>query len=287
MYSKTMAFLHGVVNSSAPAANPDDAVYANVVNVSSLFGIGITVFYTLFYLLLDARQFFPIIFGNLFIIPCYLIPISINRRGFFYLAKIAFFPIPFFQMVFDTGILGRDAGTHLFLLALPSLGLLMFKHEETRSTFLIAAISGLLFAACHYFFPAPRIPPYSGLVEATFFVFSISGMLGLQYLAIYIFSHRLKTTKDNLQVALDYMPGGMMALDQNQDVMLANSRINDLYNLPPDHIKEGNALREIIEQVLNNGGTNEAGDPFPVDGTLALFSGKDISSVVLNTWARC
>ena len=90
MLAKIVGFLQSVVNSSAPATNADDAVHANVVNVSSLFGIGITVFYTLMYIALDADLFFPIIFGNLFIIPCYLIPILINRKGFFSLAKIAF-----------------------------------------------------------------------------------------------------------------------------------------------------------------------------------------------------
>ena len=131
MVGRLMVYLQRVVNSSAPAANPDDAVHANVVNVCALFGIGITIYYTLFYLVLDAELFFPIILGNLFIIPLYLIPVAINRRGHFYLAKWAFFPIPFYQMVFDTGMLGRGAGTHLFLLALPSLG---FAHFQARGS---------------------------------------------------------------------------------------------------------------------------------------------------------
>jgi signal transduction histidine kinase/CheY-like chemotaxis protein len=281
MIGRLMVYLQRVVNSSAPAANPDDAVHANVVNVCALFGIGITIYYTLFYLVLDAELFFPIILGNLFIIPLYLIPVAINRRGHFYLAKWAFFPIPFYQMVFDTGMLGRGAGTHLFLLALPSLGLLIFKHEEVKSAVAVALISGLLFALTHYAFPTPFVPPYAEWMRLTFFGFSIIGMLGLQVLALVVFSRRLQSTKDNLQVALDHMPGGILAVNERHEVSFVNQMTNELYQLSAGHIRENNTLAHAMTSMFEAGARAESGEEFRLEDVVALFAASETSHLVV------
>lgn len=163
---------------------------------------------------------------------------------------------------------------------------MVFKHEELKSRIVVMLICGLLFALCHNLFTSHIVPDYPGFVDVMLFSFSVTGMLALQFVGIFSFSQRLNATKENLQVALDYMPGGMMAMDENKDVMLANTRVNELYDLPPDFVKEGIPLSEIVEQILENGGTNEAGEIFTVDGTLDRFSSKELSSVVINTGAN-
>jgi two-component system sensor histidine kinase/response regulator len=285
VFSKTMGYLHRIATSSAPAANPDDTVHATVVNVASMFGVGITIYYALFYLIVDAQTFSPIIIGDALIILMHTIAILANRRGRYYFAKVIFFTVTLSELVFDTGILGRAGGTHLFILAMPALGLLIFKHEELKSRVAVLLISGFLFALSHYLFTGPIIPGYPEFVDVMLFSFSVVGMLTLQFLALFIFSQRLKATRDNLQVALDYMPGGMMAMDGNQNLMLANEKMNELYGLPGGSIKEGAPLREVIELIDQQGGTNEAGERVPVDHTLERFSSGQASSVVVATGA--
>jgi two-component system sensor histidine kinase/response regulator len=283
MFAKTVDFLGRIATSSAPATNPDDTVHATVVNVASMFGVGITIYYALFYFIVDAQTFAPIIIGDTMVIFMHLIAIRANRRGRFYFAKIVFFTVTLSQLVFATCFLGRDGGTHLFILSMPALGLLIFGHEELKSRVGVMLICGLLFALCHYLFKHHIIPDYPDFVDVMLFSFSVTGMLALQFVGVFSFSQRLKATKENLQVALDYMPGGMMAMDANNDVMLANTRVNELYDLPPNSVKEGKSLRQIVERILANGGTDDAGAAFSVDGTLDRFSSKENSSVVLKT----
>jgi signal transduction histidine kinase/HPt (histidine-containing phosphotransfer) domain-containing protein/AmiR/NasT family two-component response regulator len=283
MLKKLLQVLLNIANYCAPSTDPSDRVHANVVNISSMFGIGITVYYTLFYMGLGVQIFLPIIIGNCFIIPLYVFPIVFNRKGYFYLAKVAFFNIVMFQLAFDTGILGRDAGTHLFILALPTLGLLIFKQEETKSKIFCAVLSGIEIIAIHLLFPESLIGIYPQFIKITLYVFSITGMLSLQYLAIFIFSQRLKFAKNNLQIALDNMPGGILTVDEEKKVVLSNSKLIDLFNLNPSLLKEGQPLDKIIQYILENGSYDEKGVLKSVVDVLALYSDKKHSSITIHS----
>jgi methyl-accepting chemotaxis protein len=71
--------------------------------------------------------------------------------------------------------------------------------------------------------------------------------------------HRCRKQNRRLVAALNNMSEGLCMFDASTRLILCNSRYIELYGLPPDVVKPGVTLRELIEQRLRAGAF--AGDP--------------------------
>ena len=81
-----------------------------------------------------------------------------------------------------------------------------------------------------------------------------------------------------LRVALDNMPGGMMLVDSDQNVVLCNQQYVDMHDFPDDLIKIGTNVRDEIEFQSRRGDFGKGDTQDMVESALNIYRGTETVS---------
>jgi len=93
-------------------------------------------------------------------------------------------------------------------------------------------------------------------------------------------NRRLRRQKALLTAALDHMPQGLCLYDQDQRLRLFNRRYMEMYDFPPELLKPGRTLTDVLEYRVAQG--TLAGDPEGYRATLmaSIRAGESTSNVI-------
>ena len=276
MFSRTSTAVHGLLNSSARSPDPEFNRRAFICNSCSLIGAAVTSLFLLTYIVLDTSSFAPIIAVTLVLIPSYGIAVLLNRRGWFETAKLALFTSGLATLIIGSWMLGRDSGLHLVLLSFPVLALLMWDRQRLEITVPFTLVVGAIVVALHANMAVPALGPIATTYSSVFLVSNVAIALLLPFFIQYLSLYRMDEVNANLQTALDFMPGAIMAGNERGDVIFVNEQTNRLFNLPEGHIQAGSSLYWALDEMFKAGANRTDEDvEFTTDQVFGMFAARE------------
>ena len=82
---------------------------------------------------------------------------------------------------------------------------------------------------------------------------NLNAQLDQQHQLLKAQEEKLKSQNLQLDAALNNMAQGLAMIDTDQRIVIANHRYAELYNLPPEMVKPGTHVRDIVERCMANG----------------------------------